>query len=360
MIEYRDILKYGPFAVKKEDKEQLLTKKLLALSKYHYDRCREYKRIIDSLGCDLETVESYRDIPFLPVGLFKELDLLSISRQDVFKTLTSSGTSGQAVSKIFLDKETAGNQQRTLAKILSDFTGKARMPMLIIDSPAVVKDRKMFSARGAGILGFSIFGTDRLYALNEDMTINIEEVQKFLEKHEDSPIFVFGFTFMIWQHFYKELIKQDRKVDLSQGIMVHGGGWKKLSSEAVSSSQFRQCLFERTEIKRVHDYYGMAEQTGSIYMECEYGHLHASTYSDLLIRDPKDFSLCKKGETGIVQAISMLPESYPGHSILTEDEGVMLGQDDCPCGRMGGYFQIKGRLEHAEIRGCSDTYAATF
>ena len=56
----------------------------------------------------------------------------------------------------------------------------------------------------------------------------------------------------------------------------------------------------------------------------------------------------------------MLPESYPGHSLLTEDEGVILGEDDCPCGRRGKYFKILGRLPQAEIRGCSDTYAAKF
>ena len=39
---------------------------------------------------------------------------------------------------------------------------------------------------------------------------------------------------------------------------------------------------------------------------------------------------------------------------------VILGEDDCPCGRNGKYFKINGRLKNAEIRGCSDTYAAKF
>ena len=54
--------------------------------------------------------------------------------------------------------------------------------------------------------------------------------------------------------------------------------------------------------------------------------------------------------------LSTLPKSYPGHSILTEDEGRMLGVDDCPCGRKGAYFEVAGRLKHAQIRGCSDTF----
>ena len=58
--------------------------------------------------------------------------------------------------------------------------------------------------------------------------------------------------------------------------------------------------------------------------------------------------------------MSTIPESYPGHSLLTEDEGRILGIDDCPCGRKGKYFKIHGRLKNAEIRGCSDTYADKF
>jgi hypothetical protein len=59
----------------------------------------------------------------------------------------------------------------------------------------------------------------------------------------------------------------------------------------------------------------------------------------------------------VIQTLSLLPRSYPGHSLLTEDLGVVHGQDDCPCGRKGTYFSIVGRIPQAELRGCSDTYA---
>ena len=95
-------------------------------------------------------------------------------------------------------------------------------------------------------------------------------------------------------------------------------------------------------------------------MQCECGHLHASIFSDVLIRRAEDFSLADVGEKGIIQVVSAIPESYPGHSLITEDEGILLGEDDCPCGRKGKYFKVIGRLKNAEIRGCSDTYAAKF
>ena len=316
--------------------------------------------MMNALNFKVEDVKDYENIPFLPVSLFKDLTLKSISDDEVFKTMTSSGTTGQAVSKIFLDRDTAAMQQKTLVKIVTDFTGAERLPMLIIDSPSVIKNRAMFSARGAGILGFSIFGTDRTYALNDDMQIDFPAIEAFLERHKGQKILLFGFTFMIWQHFYKALLNVDIKLDLAKGILIHGGGWKKLISEAVSPDEFKQRLTDVCGLSNVHDYYGMVEQTGCIYMQCEHGHLHASNFSDVIIRNPYDFSVCPKGEKGIIQVVSVLPKSYPGHSLLTEDEGVILGEDDCPCGRQGKYFKIFGRLKNAEIRGCSDTYAAKF
>lgn len=356
MAKIEDILEIPAYSMNKEEKSRWLTERLKQLSLKHRESCEEYSKILKAFNINTEEAESYYDLPFLPVRLFKELDLKSTDKENIFKTMTSSGTTGQKVSKIYLDRITASNQQKALSKIVSEFTGKSRMPMLIIDSPAVIKNRAMFSARGAGILGFSIFGTDKQYALNENMEPDFDKVQEFLGKHKGKKILVFGFTFMIWQYFYKELKKKSSSIDLSNGIMIHGGGWKKLANEAVSPEEFRDSIHRVCGLSHIHDYYGMVEQTGCIYMQCEYGHLHASNFSDVIIRNTKDFSVCGVNEKGVIQVVSAIPESYPGHSLITEDEGVLLGEDDCPCGRYGKYFKVLGRVKDAEIRGCSDTY----
>lgn len=352
-----------PYEQNKDEKHDLLSKRLCELTRLHHDSCKSYANILKACSFDTKREIDYEDIPFLPVRLFKELELKSVSNSEIIKTMTSSGTSGQAVSKIYLDRVTAANQQKAMVKIVSDFTGSARMPMIIIDCPSVIKDRAKFSARGAGILGFSIFGSKKIYALDDDMQLDVDGLANFLEQYKGQRILLFGFTFMIWQHFYKELVlleKKGRTFDLSNCIMIHGGGWKKLICESVSAKEFKERLKEVCGITDVHDYYGMVEQTGCIYMECECGYLHTSVFSDVIIRKPIDFRVCKVGEKGIVQVVSSIPESYPGHSLLTEDEGVILGEDDCLCGRKGKYFKIIGRLKNAEIRGCSDTYATMF
>lgn len=357
MIDYGRIFNIAPYSMRKEEKGVFLSEILGELTEYHYNRCPEYRRILDGLNVDPSAIKSYYDIPFLPVRLFKEYELKSIDDGDIIKTMTSSGTTGQRVSKIFLDKETSANQTKALTKTVNHYLGSGRLPMIVLDTSETVRNRAMFSARGAGILGFQMFGRDKIYAFDENMELDIDALEAFLEKHGDEDIFLFGFTFMIWRHFYEVLKKTGHRPDLSRGILIHGGGWKKLADKKVSPEEFKKGLREVCGISRVYDYYGMVEQTGTIYMECECGHLHSTVFSDVIMRRPHDFSVCEKGEKGIVEVVSVLPRSYPGHALLTEDEGVLLGEDDCPCGKKGKYFSILGRLKNAELRGCSDTYA---
>lgn len=172
------------------------------------------------------------------------------------------------MSRIYLDRETSALQSKVLSRIMGEFLGKQRLPMIILDTSAVVKNRAMFSARGAGILGFSMFARDRVFALDEHMELDREGLEAFLEKHGGEDIFLFGFTFMIWQHFVARLRETGYHPDLSRGVLVHGGGWKKLADQQISTERFKRELRETCGLTRVHNYYGMVEQTGTIYMEC--------------------------------------------------------------------------------------------
>ncbi len=359
MFEFEEKLDVPPFSLKHEDKLSFFSRDLYELTKHHYHNCLPYKKILDILRYDINVLHSEDSIPFIPVRLFKEYELLSVEQSQVIKTMTSSGTTGQRVSKIFLDRMTATNQTKVLTKITSSFIGKKRLPMLVIDTKAIIKDSKLFSARGAGILGFSMLGYDVTYALDEQMNINYDVITAFLEKHKGERILLFGFTFMIWEYFFKCLKNSNNTMKFDDGILIHGGGWKKLEDQAVDNATFKKNINDVFGITKIFNYYGMVEQTGSIYMECEAGHLHASIYSDVIIRDHRDFSSLGVGKKGLIQLLSLLAYSYPGHSILSEDIGELLGEDNCDCGRKGKYFKVYGRIKNAEIRGCSDTYASS-
>ncbi|WP_354686942.1 acyl-protein synthetase [Cupriavidus necator] len=341
------------------EKSARLATLLSALTWHHADRCLPYRRVLEGRGYQAGETFALEELPFLPVRLFKEYELRSVAEAEVFKVLTSSGTTSQRVSRIVLDRDTATAQTRALVLIVQQFLGKARLPMLVLDHPGVIRDRASFSARGAGILGFSSFGRDHTYALRDaGMAPDFALIADFLARHRGERIFLFGFTFMIWRHFLAELERQRVELDFDDAVLIHGGGWKKLQDEAVDGATFRRRLRERCNICAVHDFYGMVEQVGSIFMECEHGRLHTPAFADVLIRDPHDWSVLPPGRAGVIQVLSLLPGSYPGNSLLTEDTGTCLGIDDCRCGRLGRTFRVHGRIARAELRGCSDTYAA--
>ena len=324
------------------------------LTQHHVAHCPEYARLLHAFGID-PTMRPERLEDFLPVTVrqFKLHRLKSIPDEAVFKTLLSSGTTGTP-STISLDKDAAANLSKALVKIMQHWLGRQRLPMLIADHAGVIKDRARFSARGAGIQGMSLLGRDHTYALREDMSFDHQAVRAFAERHGDTPVLLFGFTYMVWQHFIEPLIESGCR--LPHAILLHGGGWKKLQDQSVDNATFKARLTE-AGIKRVHNYYGMVEQTGAIFVECEQGHLHTPVYADIIIRDPLNGQALGHGEQGIIELLSVLPDSYPGHVLLSEDMGRLLGEDDCPCGRKGRYFQILGRIPRAEARGCSDTFA---
>ena len=350
-----EVLAWPAFGLDQARKETLLLTALTALTAHHDARCRPYRDVLAKLW-PAGSVARLADLPFLPVRLFKHELLQSVADAEIVKTMTSSGTSGQSVSQICLDKQTSALQVKVLSRIMGEFIGPHRLPMLVIDCRDTVANRLKFSARAAGILGFSMFGRDIEYALDDDMSLNEARVLAFLEKHAGQAVLVFGFTFIVWSHLVRWLESQDKQLPLGQGVLIHGGGWKQLQAEAVDSAEFRARLQSVIGIERVHNYYGMVEQTGSIFMECKHGHLHASAWSDVIIRDPRDFTPLGTGQPGLIELLSVIPRSYPGHALLSEDEGVLLGVDDCPCGRKGRYFKVLGRIQNAEARGCSDTY----
>ncbi len=341
------------YGLKQADKSALLIDELNRLTQHHIEQCEGYKNITSSFGWG--QANDYGQLPYIPARIFKLAKLQSVSDENVFKVISSSGTTGSA-SRIILDRETAALQTKVLVKILQEFVGKTRLPMLLIEKPTLVQDRNDFSARGAGAVGLSFLGRNHTYALDTQMEPNWEAIGEFCELYSDQPVILFGFTFMVWAQFLQKIKAKGLKLNLNQGILFHSGGWKKLQHLAVTNSAFKTQCHEWLGIEKVHNFYGMAEQIGSIFVECESGHLHSPIFSDIVIRDPLTLTVLPNGEQGLIQVLSVIPKSYPGHSLLTEDLGRILGVDTCPCGRKGLYFEVIGRQIGSEVRGCSDTF----
>jgi hypothetical protein len=172
---------------------------------------------------------------------------------------------------------------------------------------------------------------------------------------------LFGFTFMVWTKFVVEAERQGARFSASRAILLHSGGWKKLVAQAVSKEEFTQRTVAVLGCapQGIMDFYGMVEQVGTVFVDCEAGNKHAPAFADVILRRPYSLDPAGVGEPGMIEVVSVLPSSYPGQALLTEDQGVLQGVDDCPCGRRGKYFRFTRRIEQSEVRGCGDTFAQT-
>jgi phenylacetate-coenzyme A ligase PaaK-like adenylate-forming protein len=343
------------YSLPQPQKHAILTERLRELTLLHRDRCDPYARILSALTQEPDAIGSAADVPALPVGLFKSHTLRSIPEDAVFKVVTSSGTTGAAVSQVYLDAAAAQLQTRALAGVMTHWLGASRLPMIVIDARSTLSKRNTLSARAAGIIGMSTFGRDHFFALDDDMRLDRDGLATWLQTHSDSPILIFGFTFMVWEHLVGSL--EPGQADLQNAILIHSGGWKKLTDRAVGADEFKAELARVTGLRRVHNFYGMAEQIGSVFVECERGFLHAPNVADIVVRDPSTWEVVVDGELGVAQTLSALPESYPGHSVLTEDFARIEAVDACPCGRRGKTVSFMGRVPEADLRGCSDVQA---
>jgi hypothetical protein len=348
------LLNADPYSFTEKDKKKYFLYHMKKLNNHHIKNCEGYKKIMKFISYKEYQYKEICDLPFLPSAIFKNHNLKSIKKNENFKEIYSSGTSSQNKSKIFLDSFNAKNQIVVLNRLFSKIIGKNRLPIIFAEQDPSNNKIKNLNAKTSAIYGFSMFSSDKYFLLNKENRIDYDGLNKFLEKYYKKKFLIFGFTSSIYQNLILHLDKKKLKFSMSNSQLIHGGGWKKLLNLSISNSEFKSKLNHKLGIQSVINYYGVVEQTGSIFFESnKCGYFHTSVFSDVLIRDSK-LNVEKNGNEGLVQLVSLLPTSYPGHNILTEDVGKIIGQDDCSCGLKGKYFLIKGRAKEAELRGCSD------
>jgi hypothetical protein len=215
-------------------------------------------------------------------------------------------------------------------------------------------------ARGAAIQGLQPFANETTYCLGlndqGDLTLDQDRLREFAKDRQDTELLVYGFTFILWNHLVKPLMAEGICLNLPKARILHSGGWKRLQDQAVEKSLFNEQLAQVCGCSpdRVVDFYGMVESVGVIYPDCPEGNKHAPGFGDVIVRDPLTLKPVAAGENGIVEVCSILPTSFPGNLLLTEDVATVIAYDGCPCGRRGISFRFAGRIPKAELRGCGN------
>jgi hypothetical protein len=338
---------------------------LLALLKeelaYACDRNPRFRNYVEQWPIDFRVADRIADLPYLPVGVFKANPPLAlVGADDVKRTLTSSATTGQVPSRVVLDAATARRMAKGVITIIRDFIGPARRPYLVIDTPENLAAQAELGARGAAIQGLGSFATEVVCCLRPgqegDSSLDLNKLLACAAKWKHADVLVYGFTYVIWTHLVQPLQRQGITLGMPNVRVLHSGGWKRLEQQAVTRDVFIRGVASvfGCSADRILDYYGMVENVGVIYPDCDHGNKHVPAFAEIIVRNPLTLAPVNAGQQGLIQVCSVLPTSFPGFLLLTEDMAEVIGYDECPCGRRGTSFRFAGRAPKAEVRGCGN------
>lgn len=304
---------------------------------------------------DLKNEQDLTKVPPILVNVFKENELVSVAKKEIVLTLTSSGTGGQK-SQMFLDQASLDNVKTLAYKIYQDLgmtSPKKYNYLCFTYDPKVAHD--LGTAFTDELLTNFTGKNEVYYAIQwdkskQDFKLNEKGVIETLKRFQKSkfPTRILGFPAFL----YKLIVDHNIKINLGKDSWLQtGGGWKNHQDQEISKIEFRSFIHHHLGIpeKNIRDLFGMVEH-GIPYVDCEKGNLHVPNYARVYIRDPKNLSLVKDGEIGLMHFLCSYNTSYPSHSLLTTDWG-RIGKCNCAIG--GKTLEVMGRAGVSKHRGCA-------
>jgi hypothetical protein len=355
------LLMQPPYGVNPHQRHSALLALLKKELAYACDQNSPFRNYVEHWPIDFRVADRIADLPYLPVGAFKaDPPLALVGADDVKHTLTSSATTGQVPSRVVLDAATARRMAKGVITITRDFIGPARRPYLVIDTPENLTAQAELGARGAAIQALRSFAKEVVCCLRpgqeEDSSLDLEKLLACAAKWKHADVLVYGFTYVIWTQLVQPLERQGITLDIPNVRVLHSGGWKRLEQQAVTRDEFSRGVASvfGCSADRVLDYYGMVENVGVIYPDCDHGNKHVPAFAEIIVRSPLTLAPVEAGQQGLMQVCSVLPTSFPGFLLLTEDLAEVIDYDECPCGRRGTSFRFVRRAPKAEVRGCGN------
>jgi len=344
------------------ESDGLFTAALRENLRWHWQRCPEYRALLQSRGFDPAQFQGVGDIaaiPPLPTLFLKRHPLFSVPEQRLLFRAVSSGTKGRA-SRVGLDWDTSwlalGMVLRTFAfhRLLSPVP----VNYVILGYQPRKENRTGVAqtAFGATLLAPAL---SRTYALRWDVDgyrVDLEGVIDALRRSAKAgwPVRLLGFPAYLL--FLLEALEERGlclKLHPASRIMT-GGGWKQFFSQKADRGE----LYARAEamlgIKdgHCHDFFGAVEHP-ILYCDCPRHHFHVPRYSRIVIRDPDTWQPLPYGRPGLLNLITPLMRSMPLLSVVTDDLAILHPGASCGCGITAPWFEVLGRVGLEQIRTCA-------
>ena len=303
----------------------------MALFQYQAANVPVYKRYLELLNKSVADINTVEQIPFLPIELFKRFDVVSNSNQKQ-TAFTSSGTTGQQTSRHWVtslkwyedsffkafDLAYPGHQDAAFLGLLPGYLEREGSSLIYMVKELMERSSSLNSA----------------FVLNDYALLG----QKLLSAEEaGEKVIVIGVTFGIL-----DWLEVREGKPLQNCVIMETGGMKGRRRE-ITREEVHQFIKEASGVKMIHSEYGMTELLSQAYSYGE-GVFETPPWMKVLIRETSDpLNVGLRGKTGGLNIID-LANTESCAFLATQDLGKQFED---------GRFQVLGRFDHAEIRGCN-------
>jgi phenylacetate-coenzyme A ligase PaaK-like adenylate-forming protein len=302
----------------------------LKVFRYQYENNLVYREFCDFLKTDVQKVKSIQQIPFLPIQFFKSHAIVS-STNPVQTTFTSSGTTGMITSKHLVTDVSI--YEESYRKGFSQFYGNIEDYVILALLPSYLE------REGSSLIHM----VDDLIQLSKQVESgfylhNYEAlIAKLIQLDQAGQnVILIGVTYALL-----DLIEK-HSFQLENTIIMETGGMKGKRKEMIRE-ELHQQLCEGFGVNAIHSEYGMTELLSQAYSLGE-GIFECPSWMQVLVRDTEDaLSYVREGKTGGINVID-LANINSCSFIATQDLGKKYAN---------GSFEVLGRFDHSDIRGCN-------
>lgn len=302
----------------------------LEIFNYQVRNCEVYGSFVNNLGIDIRKVNNLDNIPFLPIEFFKS-QKISCSKDEASIVFSSSGTTGLSQSRHFVhDIDLYIQSYRTAFNLfygeISNYTILALLPSYL--------ERE---------------GSSLIYMVND--LIGLSKNKKsgyFLDEHHllhktldelnksKTPTILIGVTYALLD------FAESHSIEFPELIVMETGGMKGKRKE-ILRTELHEVLCAGFGVPMIHSEYGMTELLSQAYSKGS-GIFHTPAWMKVRVRDTNDpLTLLRDESTGGLNIID-LANVHSCSFIATQDLGKCYPD---------GSFEVLGRFDNSDIRGCN-------
>lgn len=310
--------------------EQEFEEAAMKLFRFQSLNNKVYKKYLELLGAVPGNIRRLTDIPFLPVSFFKTHRITTEGRESKI-VFTSSGTLGSEPSRHHVHDPRL--YQTSFLRCFEIFYGLPSGYCILALLPSYMeRSGSSLVYMVSGLIGESSHPESGFYLNDTDeIALRLNRLEK-----KGEAILLIGVSFALL-----DLVER-HNLSLEKTIIMETGGMKGRRKE-LTREELHSILKAKTGVRRIHSEYGMTEMLSQAYSAFQ-GEFSPPPWMKVMIRDSYDpFSLLPAGRSGGINIIDLA--NIDSCAFLeTSDLGRLL-----PDGR----FEVLGRLDNSEIRGCN-------